>query len=354
MTVDGPILGEALLAGTPVIAVAAAEELVARRYGIRGRARRLAGEKDSNFLIRQGDGRGVLLKIVHPGEDRAVTAMQTSAFLHVARVDPDLPVQRVIPTVSGEHDFRTGFADGTERAVRLVSFAEGVLQGRSAPSAAQRRNIGAALARLQRALQGFSHPADSYTLVWDLKHAAALRPALQAFSDPGERAMLHRGFDAFEERLAPRLTGLRTQVVHNDLNGGNVVVDEADPTRVRGLLDFGDMVRTAVAIDVGVGAAYQLSAGDDPLSGALDFLEGFAGVKTLQAEETDLLFDLIVMRLVVRLVILTARAAETPEKRHDLLRDTPLAWAQLRRLTALPRQRAVDAIGQACARARRS
>ncbi len=336
-----------LTPGLPVSA-AKAEWIAQAFYGLQARATMLSGEKDSNFYVQAEDNSEFLLKIISPGEDPQVTNFHTSALLHVALADPSIPVQRVVPTLDGQMDFRLPFDDEGERAVRLVTFARGVLQRNTENSAAQARAVGSILAQLQLALSDFGHHAADHELLWDLKHAAKLKGHLRVIPNQQKRDWLEGQLGRFESKTLPVLSELRTQIVHNDLNSDNVVVGPADPTLVTGVLDFGDMVRTAVVADVAVGAAYQLFAGDNPLHGALYFLEGFCSKRKLNSVELEILYDLIMTRMVTRLVISEWRASLFPENRKYILRNTPQTWAQFERLQALPRQTAAEGVRRAC------
>lgn len=342
------VLGDALVAAARAVTVEAAEELLARRYGLRSTVTPLAGEKDSNFHVSAADGQEFLLKIVHGGEDKAIVKLQTLALLHIADRDPDMPVQRIVRTLDGAPDFEATFESGPTRMVRLVTFMTGALQRNTRPNREQRENVGSALARLQLALADFRHPAEDHKLVWDLKHADELRPLTAAVQDADDRVLLEQILDRFETHLRPQLDRARVQAVHNDLSSDNIVVDERDPTTVRGILDFGDLVRTPVAVDVAVAAAYQLTGLKAPLEGALDLIRGFHRVRALEPAEVDMLFDLILTRMVVRIAITEWRAARFPENREYIVRNTPLSWDQLRALSALPRLAAVDRIKSAC------
>lgn len=55
---------------------------------------------------------------------------------------------------------------------------------------------------------------------------------------------------------------MRRQAAHCDLNPHNVMVAAGRPDRVAGVIDFGDMVHTALAADAAIGASD--FAGDDP------------------------------------------------------------------------------------------
>jgi len=331
--------------------------LVWRHYRLRGRAQRLAGERDDNFRITSERGEAFLLKVVHPSVDPAVANLHTQALRHVACHAPDLPVQRVIPDVSGEPECRIiDAATGEPRTVRLVSYLPGRVQSQTPSTPAQRRNAGAMLADMQLALQDFSHPADTHDCLWDLGHARSLQPMLAQL--PEQPLVLAALLDDFADTVLARLPQLRTQVVHNDWSRDNLLVDPQESERIVGVIDFGDMVRTPVLFDVAVGAAYQLPGERDPgahkperlLAAACDFIAGFHARRALLVEEVELLFVTILARQVMRIVMTEWRAARCPENRAYLLRNTAATRTQLACLCAMPPAQATDAIVRALSR----
>src|SRR5690349_24432893 len=94
-----------------------AEAVVAERYGIAATAARLPGEKDDNFLIQAGTG-AWLFKVFHADERPELIDLATQALLYVEEVDPELPVERVVPSGDGELEVRFAAAEGAERAGR--------------------------------------------------------------------------------------------------------------------------------------------------------------------------------------------------------------------------------------------
>jgi Ser/Thr protein kinase RdoA (MazF antagonist) len=331
---------------SPLVALSAgqAEALAADLFGVRGRASPLTSERDQNFRLTAGDGAQYVLKISNPAEDAAIAEMQTLALRHVASRDDGAPTPRVIPTTSGELAATYAGPSG-HQIVRLLTFLPGVLLHQAPPSAAQRRSLGAAHARLTRALEGFSHPAQDYVLLWDLKQAASLLRLLPHVVEPARRRQCERALDAFDARVAPRLGSLRSQVVHNDLNPHNVVVDPADPDRVSGILDFGDMVRTPLVCDVAIAASYQL--GGAGLDGLCDYLAAFHAILPLTAEELSVLYDLVAMRMAMSVLISEWRASLHPENADYILRNHPSAARGLARLAELGREAFDQAVGRA-------
>ena len=162
---------------TPVRSLEAAAA-VAARFGVAGEASPLSSERDSNYRIKADDGREYLLKITNPAEDVAISDFQTQALLHVARTDPSLPTPRPLPAANGDFQLRIRDA-GPDQIARLMTYLPGIqLHHVQADAGCFSRNIGQNLARLDRALEGFSHPMSGYTILWDLKHAPGLRDSL--------------------------------------------------------------------------------------------------------------------------------------------------------------------------------
>lgn len=324
-----------------------AERLVRARWGIDGRAEALSSERDQNFRIETAAGRRVLLKIADPAEDRQVTNFQTELLLHLERADPGLPAPRILQALDGTAEIRIGA--GTPLVARLLSFLDGTpLAAVAARSPRQRRRIGERLGRLGAALADFRHPADEHELIWDMARATRLRDLLDEIEDANRRALAAAGLDWFERVVAPALPGLRRQVIHADANPSNILVDPADPDVVAGLIDFGDAVRTVLATDVAVAAAYHLSDGDDPLGAAGELIAGYHAALPLRPEEIELLCDLMATRLVMIVVIGAWRARHHPENRDYILRNNRTAWARLRRLADLDRREAADRLHRVC------
>lgn len=325
-----------------------AERLVLDHYGIEGRADALSSERDQNFRIETAGGQRVLLKVSDPAEERQVTHLQTAMLQHLEQADPGLPVPRILPARDGAAEIELE-AGGTRRVARLLSFLDGVpLASVAARSPRQRRRIGGLAGRTAAALAGFRHPAEAHGLIWDMAGAARLRDLLGEIEDPDRRALAAAALDRFDGTVAPALAGLRRQMVHADANPSNLLVDPADPDMVTGLIDFGDAVRTVLASDVAVAAAYHLADGDDPLGPAGELIAGYHAALPLQAEEIGLLCALIATRLMMIVIVGAWRARRHPENRDYILRNNQTAWARLQRLAGLDRQEAADRLHRIC------
>lgn len=333
------ILGAELKTSGAGISDAQAEAIAEKLYGLAGKAKWIWGEKDANFRLTLDDGREFLLKILNPAEDASVTALHSSALLHVEKTDPSIPLQRIIRTQDGAPDGQIADviddAEMADRSVRLVTFVPGLAQRDALRSAAQRRNIGATLARLQLALADFSHPAADHKISWNMSNALSLRAVASVLPDAQKQDVLAKIFDAFERQILPVLPSLPSQVIHSDFNRANILVDPDAPEVVTGIIDFGDMVRAPVLFDVAIGVSYHIGEPDDPVADMLDFMGGYAGFKRLEPQEIDLLYTAILTRLAMRIAIQEHRSTLFPDQRAVFTRNVPVVWAEIDRLMAV-------------------
>ncbi|EJZ18523.1 phosphotransferase (plasmid) [Rhizobium sp. Pop5] len=341
------VLGAELETATVHLSCDQAEQIACHHYGLAGHATWLWGEKDSNFRLTLEDGTAYLLKILNPAENPLVTSMHSLALLHVEEVDPGIPTQRVILTRNGAADFRFVADDGTERGVRMVTFAPGVAQRTAPQSPLQRRRVGAMLGRLQKALKSFSHEAALHRITWDLKHAAGMREVLPTFCDVHQRTRLENAINEFEEAIVPVMNTLDAQVIHNDFNMENILVDTTTPDTITGIIDFGDMVHAPTLFDVGVAAAYQIGDESDPIGAMCDLISGYRSECSLSDGEIPLIYKAADMRLVMRLCITRWRARLFPEHAERLTTQNAGVWAQLARLDAIPRTVAIERLREA-------
>lgn len=332
---------------SPSLTADAVERIARDQYGLAGEARLLTSERDQNFRFATPAGEAFVVKVSNPAEDRLVTDFQTRAMLHIEARDAALPVPCIRRTLSGAPAFVLE-TDGLSMVVRLLTWLDGVPLHQVERTGAQRRALGAQLARLGLALADFRHPAAGHFLQWDIKNAAGLRPLLAHIEDPGRRALAASFLDRFDAEVAPVLPGLRRQIVHNDLNPYNVLVAEDDHDRVTGIFDFGDLVETALVNDVAVAASYLLSPAGDPLDGVVEFAAAYSAVRPLERAEAELLFDLTAARLLTTVAITNWRAIRYPENRRYILRNSPSAWDGLERFAALDPGYARDRLVAAC------
>lgn len=307
-----------------------AAELARRHYGMDGKLSRFETEKDDTFRLTAADGRETVLKVANPGEDAAEIDLQARLLDHLATSPVAPPVPRLIGTTEGQRGFLYEDRAGQKRHVRMLSFLAGTPLSETVSSSSQREKVGEALARLRLAMSDFAHPADSHELAWDVRHLLRLEHLLDHVEDRDHRRTLERGLARFA-LLAHRLEACRFQVLHNDFSRSNIVVDPRSPEFVTGIIDFGDAVRTAIAVDVSTALLNQLppKARPDIFLEGRDLLRGYLRHADLTTEELMLIPHLVMARAVARALLTTWRAGKFPENRAYIMRNTEQGWSQL-------------------------
>ena len=278
-----------------------AARIAADTFGVSGIASALGSERDQAFLLENG-GAGGVLKISNSGEDGATLDLEEAAIAHLAAVDPELPVARLLAP-------RAAF---NGHQVRLFERRHGRKPGPELEDSAV-RGIAEMHARLCLALRSFFHPAAGRELLWSVQATPRLRPLLREIEDPERRALVSRALDRYDERVLRAWSRLRAQVAHGDFNLDNLLVDEHG--RLTGILDFGDCCHTALAADVAIALASYLRGRplEDAFRVARIALDGFASRFPLEELELELLGDLVAARLSAIVSISAWRSRRFPE-----------------------------------------
>jgi hydroxylysine kinase len=307
---------------------------VRKFWGLHTKARRLATEKDDTFALEDEAGAKFVLKVSNPSEDENEIDFEVSLLQHVA-ADGSVPVPALLPSWDGET--LVTFVDEAAqlRRARIMNLAPGIPLDSTGSNPAEREKVGEVLARLRGATASFSHPAEHRLLVWDVRHLSALHPLLDEVPTLWQRDLLEEGLSRFEG-IKGRLEGLRSHVLHNDFSKSNIFVEHGHPDFVRSIIDFGDAVHTAIAVDVSTALLNQLprnardDAGGDIFGAGRDLLRGYLRYADLTDEELSLIPHLVMSRVVSRALITIHRAALFPSNSTYILRNTEQGWNQLK------------------------
>jgi 4-aminobutyrate aminotransferase-like enzyme/Ser/Thr protein kinase RdoA (MazF antagonist) len=259
--------------------------------------------------------------------------MQAAALRHIERVDPGLPVMRVLPDTVGESWAEVRGPDGRNYPVRLFTFLPGRVTANTALTTGAIWSFGRTTARLGRALRGFFHPAADYEILWDISRVLGLRPLLDHLPDAARRAQVERVLGRFETRVAPVLPGLRAQVIHGDMSLDNVLLD--DDLRVSGIVDFGDMTHAPLVCDLAVSVADVLHGRADAIDAAEAMIGGYVSVTPLEDEEAALLADLVAARLATEVTVAAWHGRLYPDNAAYLTSSEPGARAFLDAIEAM-------------------
>lgn len=324
-------------------------ELAARHFELRGEIDLLYSERDQNFRLREDNGDTWTLKIASVEEDPAIIDCQIETMAHILAVDPALPVPRVRLSVDGAPTVTIAGADGASHIFYALSYLPGQLLDEAPVTTEALSAQGAIVARLGRAMRGLYHPAPAgRELLWDVRLLPRFLAHADKFPEP-ERQRQARGIiEHFAADTLPRMKALRSQLVHADINEANMIVDPENPARVTGIIDFGDIIHGTLVQDVATIAAERPFGDMAPLDGIAEVVRGYNAVTRLEPEEADILYDVIVSRLLLTPLINAWRAAETPDQPGYMHTWTDSVFRTMDALQEVGRDKATAAIRRAC------
>jgi 4-aminobutyrate aminotransferase-like enzyme/Ser/Thr protein kinase RdoA (MazF antagonist) len=311
-----------------------AARLALELYGLAGSVKELTSERDQNFHIETDSGVQFVLKIAAAAEQRETLEFQNAVLALLGDRIGSGFIPQLRNTKFGD-DIAT--VDGEDRSphfVRLLTFHPSALLAEVNPHTPDLlRSLGHFLGEIDKALDGFTHPAAQRDLKWDLQGTLWIKEYAHHIATPERRAIVEHFIGQFETRVVPVASNLRASVVHNDANDYNVLVREDGTGRktIAGIIDFGDMLHSYTASEVAVAAAYAMLDKADPLAVASEIVAGYHEVFPLTELELEVLYTLICMRLAVSVTNSALQQKLHPDNKYLLISERP-AWELLEKL----------------------
>ena len=142
---------------------------------------------------------------------------------------------------------------------------------------------------LDRALESFDHEHLAREQKWDLLQSDWIGAHLDAIEPGWLRDASCEVHEWFIERRQD-LRALRQGVVHNDANDHNVLLGGAE---VVGLIDFGDLCRTALVSEPAIAASYLAMRAHDPLAAVDAVTRGYHRALPLRDDEVQAILPLV-------------------------------------------------------------
>lgn len=307
-------------------------------FAVDGVASRLGSERDENFRISTPE-REYVLKVTHPAEPDDVTRFHAALQRHLHDAGASVPALFATRDGTLVH-MQPGH--GVVQAVRLIEHIPGLPMALSARSAGQRHALGSALGRIDRALTTFAEPVPDLDILWDSGRVDRLARLVPHVSGDGRRSLVERELAAFVDDVLPAQASLPRQLIHNDGNPSNVIVDAEDPTRVRAVLDFGDVLVGPRVQELAVACAYSVEGTGHPLAAPADLVSGYHAEYPLSERELSLLPALMRARMLTTVLVTEWRASAFPANRDYILRNNPGAWSGLARLDGIDADEALE------------
>jgi Ser/Thr protein kinase RdoA (MazF antagonist) len=323
--------------------------MLAEQYGESGSLEALEGERDQNHRLTTPDGRQFVVKVSGALEDPGVVDFQIKALLHLERVRPDLPVPRLLRTLAGAPSGEIADEGGGPHAVRVLSYVSGVpFQSGRGPSRRALREIGGFLGQLCQAFSSFGHPSSRHFMPWDITNGLVLNEGLwhDAEADIVELAGPLRRH--FQEDVMPKLGGLRAQVIHNDGHYDNFLRPDDQADRVAGLIDFGDMIHAPLICELAVSASSFLEGRDEPVEDVACLVQGFHEALPLAEDEVEILYDLMLLRMVLSVLLVDFMLRMSDEPSVYLTGLRPEIFDGLRKMLSIGERSFTDRFRAVC------
>ena len=311
------------------------------RYGLSGSAAPLPSERDQNFLIADPRHGKFVLKIANRNDSAELLDFQHEGMRRVAALGCGIQVPRTVRSLAGmEVETLTSHAGAAHR-LRVLTWIEGsVLAERTPRGEGLLESIGASMAQVDLALAEFAHPAMRRVLQWDLRHAGIARAHAALLPETWRK----RVQAAFVQWQQLDWTSLRPGVIHGDANDHNVL---AEQDRMTGLLDFGDMVHSAIVCDLAVALAYAMLGERDPLAAAGAVIRGYHRHNPLTVAEQLALDVLVRARLAASLCYAAHNKIRDPDDPYQVVSEAGVR-ALFERLDAYPPGAVEETIRAAC------
>ncbi len=318
-------------------------------YGLTGVWSTLVGERDQNFRLKADDGQKYVVKIAGPDEDSAVSDFQVQALIHLENGSPHIPVPRIIRNTAGNYLSEIVDNKGVSHALRIVTYIEGIPYGDgNFPDNAHLQKIGAFQGEMVKAMADFTHPASTHFMPWNLSNGIAVSLDLWAEAAEDIKALAMPLLPRLRDDVLPMLNASPSQVIHNDAHPYNLLRRDIENQEVTGLIDFGDMVYAPIINDLVVMAATFQHRNIDDIEIVTNLLIGFHRVHPLTDEQVSLIWDAMILRLLITILLTDIKINMDAMHDPDILTERVEAFEMLQRICSLDHDIMVNNLRATC------
>ena len=320
------------------------QDLVKKYYHKKVTVKPLTGEYDFNYLLKDNDGRKYIFKIANDEHSYDFFDAQVKIVNHLSSTDVADKFSEYIKTTEG-NELTILEKDGRKHYMRLLSFLEGEFwMNLPERSNALHTDLGNFLGKMDKGLEKFSHPAMHRRYVWDISNAMDANRKLHCIKNHERRRIAGYFLLQFEMEVLPQISLLRHAYTHHDANDTNVLVQG---NKISGLIDFGDMVYTALINNLAVACTYAMMNHENPLHAATLVVKGYHSAYPLTEQEIDFLYYLIAARLCISVTQSAFNASIETNNEHHFISENP-AWDLFYKLIRINPIKAQDSFRRVC------
>lgn len=320
------------------------KEIVLENYSLSVEVKKLNGYEEQNFLLKDKNSKKYILKVANDELTPAFLDAQVEMLSHLSKSNVASMIPHFILNNAGRA--LTHYTnDGKNYFIRVLHFLEGNFWGdtKNLPEKSF-IDLGNVLGKLDDALKDFSHAATHRHFLWDINNAADANAKLHCIKDPERRRIAGYFLLQFETEVLPVLHTLRYACIHNDANDYNILIKG---NVVSGIIDFGDVVYSALINNLAIACTYAILNCEDPLKSATLIVKGYHHAYSLEEKEIELLYYLIAARLCISVTQSAWSASVNPFNEHHFLTEKP-GWELLYKWIKINPLKAYNEFRKAC------
>ncbi len=301
-------------------------------YDIIGTVKKLPGEVDYNFYLKNKEGKEFTLKISRPETSSGSLGFQTEIIQYLRATNIPLQLPEIIFSSQGKKyvELNNG------QFLRLQKWVPGRMLANVNPrTPALLQNWGKTAGLLSKHLHGFDHPVARREYKWDPARVLAAKKYRSFILEKERLEIADYFWDLFEKEVTPVLPALRKSVNYNDAHEHNLLVDDSPGSPViTGVIDFGDALWTQTVNELAIAIAYAAMYMPDPLRAASEVVRGYHKIYPLQEAELAVLFPLVAARLLLTVTHSAWNKHHEPHNEYLLVSEQP-AWDLLKKMRVI-------------------
>ena len=310
--------------------------LLASEYELTGTLTSLPGYCDQNLLLTCANNRRYIVKIANSSEAKIELEMQNAAMAHLHEKSMATPY--CLNSVNG-HQIENIVNDAQQEfSFRVLTFLEGQFYAQSQSSAHSPmlwQDLGEFLGTLDNALSDFNHVGAYRYLEWDLAQGNGVCHTKKHLLEDEQLELVNYFLNYYQANTLPLLSRLPQGVIHNDANDYNLLINDiTTPSKISGLIDFGDMVYSHKINELAIACAYALMNQEKPLEALKHIVSGYHKTSPISDDELSVLYSLITLRLCTTVCNSAKAIKESPDNEYLLISVKP-AWQLLKQLKVL-------------------